>query len=168
MLRVPPGLSDAMERDPAGLAMAARETLFAAPHKLDRLCEFHVGQVITGLGRGSLLVGGRMVLLYCTVSGTVGAFTPMQHRSTGIALQGLEAAIRDLCHDSDTLPLISLTGRHQLLLSTAGQPVRAVIDGDLCHAGLDCHYLPPDLSGRVCAAIDREPMEVSRMLCDSY
>jgi splicing factor 3B subunit 3 len=165
VLRVPDGLSEALEKDPAGLASAARETLFAAPHKLDRQCEYTLGGIVTGLSKCSLYIGARPAILYTCIDGSIGMFIPLQYKSTVTLLQSLESELRSLMNDKDSLPECSLTGRHQLLRrSQSGQAVKAVIDGMFCYEGFSA--LPNELKLKVTGALDKDPSEIVRTIRD--
>lgn len=163
VLRLPNGLTESMEKDPAGLTSAARETLFAAPYKLERVCEYTVGDIITSLSKGTMFMGARQSLLYTTISGAIGMFTPIQYRSISNTLQTIESELRMCMHEEDSLPKCSLTGRHQLLRRSAcGQTVRGVIDGQFC---LDAFTaLPADQQARIADAADKSVEEVFETL----
>lgn len=163
VLRVPNGLSESIEKDPAGLANAARETLFAAPHKLERVCEYTVGDTITVLSKGSVFVGARQSILYATISGMIGMLTPIQYRSTVDCIQTVETELRSCLSEEDTLPLYSLTGRHQLLRRSAcGQTVKGVLDGQFC---LDSFSrASASQQSRIANVVDKERGELLEVL----
>jgi len=50
--------------------------LGGAPHKLDNIIQFHLGDTVTALSRAVMQPGGSEVLLYATISGGIGAFFP--------------------------------------------------------------------------------------------
>lgn len=54
--------------------------LGGAPHKLDNVTQFHVGDTITSLQRAVMQPGGSEVLLYGTIMGGIGAFFPFQSK----------------------------------------------------------------------------------------
>jgi hypothetical protein len=54
--------------------------LGGAPHKLENLIQFHLGDTITALSRAVMQPGGGEVLLYATISGGVGTFSPFQSK----------------------------------------------------------------------------------------
>jgi splicing factor 3B subunit 3 len=66
-----------VEEDPTGGKLAAQTgKLGGAPHKLQNLAQFHVGDTITSLAVSSLQPGGNEVILYGTVMGGIGVFFP--------------------------------------------------------------------------------------------
>ena len=50
--------------------------LGGAPHKLDQICQYHVGEVITSMHKVSLAPGRSEAIVYATVSGALGAVMP--------------------------------------------------------------------------------------------
>ena len=64
-----------VEEDPTGgkFAGVGGGMLNGAPHKLEDLVNFHVGDMVTSLQRATLQPGGREVLLYATIMGNIGA-----------------------------------------------------------------------------------------------
>ena len=68
-----------IEEDPTGGKLAAQMgKLGGAPHKLDNVVQFHVGDTITALSRAVMQPGGSEVLLYGTIMGGIGALFPFQ------------------------------------------------------------------------------------------
>lgn len=146
VLRVPAALSEDLDSDPTASRANEKEVLHGAPNKLERLCEFHVGDTITGLGQCTLAEGARPLILYTTVSGAIGCFLPITHQSTALFLQNLELALRNPGNpitsvSSRQTPIDTLasrtaslfpTARDHLHFRSAHAPSKAVIDGDLC------------------------------------
>lgn len=60
--------------------------LGGAPHKLENLIQFHLGDTITALSRAVMQPGGSEVLLYSTISGGVGTFFPFQSKEVRAAV----------------------------------------------------------------------------------
>ena len=50
--------------------------LMGAPHQTKLLAHFHTGNLITSIHKVSLVAGGREVLLYMGLHGTVGVLVP--------------------------------------------------------------------------------------------
>ena len=62
-----------VEDDPTGGKFAGAATLLnGAAHKLEDIINFHVGDLVTSLQRGTLQPGGQEALVYATVMGGVG------------------------------------------------------------------------------------------------
>eukprot|EP00878_Enallax_costatus_P045956 GHUV01055499.1.p1 GENE.GHUV01055499.1~~GHUV01055499.1.p1 ORF type:complete len:135 (-),score=28.63 GHUV01055499.1:267-617(-) len=74
-----------IEEDPTGGKLAAQMgKLGGAPHKLDNITHFHVGDTITALQRAVMQPGGSEVLLYGTIMGGVGAMFPFQSKEVSL------------------------------------------------------------------------------------
>ena len=62
-----------VEEDPTGGKYAgAASALNGAPHKLESVIQFHVGDVVTSLQRAVMQPGGQECIMYGTVMGAVG------------------------------------------------------------------------------------------------
>lgn len=62
-----------MEEDPTGGKYAgAASALNGAPHKLESIIQFHVGDVVTSLQRAVMQPGGQECIMYATIMGAVG------------------------------------------------------------------------------------------------
>lgn len=76
-----------IEEDPTGGKLAAQMgKLGGAPHKLENLIQFHLGDTITALSRAVMQPGGSEVLLYSTIMGGVGTFFPFQSKEVRTSL----------------------------------------------------------------------------------
>lgn len=75
--RLPKNVSDEVDSDPTGAGiMNHRGVLMGAPHKTSLLAHYHIGDIITSMAKVSLVAGGRDVLLYTGLMGTVGVLVP--------------------------------------------------------------------------------------------
>ena len=73
-----------MEDDPTGGKFAGAATLLnGAAHKLDDIINFHVGDLVTALQRGTLQPGGQEALVYATIMGGIGARPPAARSCSG-------------------------------------------------------------------------------------
>lgn len=157
ILRLPAALAEGLDNESfMGTVTAKREHLFAAPYKLERLAEFYLGDTITSLNKSSLSLGARELLIYTTVTGSLGVFMPFLSRDEALHFQTLEAALRK---ESST----SLAGRDHLRHRSYYAPVKSIIDGDLCEtfailAGERQHFLSQELANT--------PAEIVRKLQD--
>ena len=62
-----------MEEDPTGGKYAgAASALNGAPHKLESIIQFHVGDVVTSLQRAVMQPGGQECIMYATIMGAIG------------------------------------------------------------------------------------------------
>jgi splicing factor 3B subunit 3 len=102
-----------------------RGLLNGAPNKLESVAEFHIGETVTSIERASLqAVVDTEVLVYATLSGTIGCFMPFANREDALYFQTLEAHMRERAK-----PLL---GHDHLAFRGYYTPVKAVVDGDLC------------------------------------
>ena len=70
-------VSDQVDDDPTGAGILHEKSiLMGAPHKTGMLAHFHVGDIVTGLHKVALVAGGREVILYTCLHGTVGLLVP--------------------------------------------------------------------------------------------
>ena len=75
--RLPKSVSDEVDDDPTGAGiMHEKAYLMGAPHKTHMLAHYHVGDIITSIQKVSMVAGGRDVLLYTGLMGTVGVLVP--------------------------------------------------------------------------------------------
>ncbi|GLC59841.1 hypothetical protein PLESTB_001541500 [Pleodorina starrii] len=156
VLRLPREASQQVEDDPTGGKMAAASgRLNGAPHKLEELVKFHVGDTITSLQRAEMQAGGQEVLLYSTVLGGIGVLYPFTNREDVDFFSHLEMHLRQ-----EHPPLC---GRDHLAFRSAYFPVRSCVDGDLCGQYAS---IPAKKQQMIAEAMDRTPGEVLKKLED--
>jgi splicing factor 3B subunit 3 len=156
VLRLPPGATGS---DPKSKAAQSRTALWdqgnlgGAPHKLDLLAHFFVGEVVTGIQKCALGPGRSDLLLYGTVGGTIGAFVPFASRDDLDFFAHLELHMRK--------HFKNIIGRDHLQFRSYYTPVKCVIDGDLCEMFIK---LPADVKTKIAREMDRTVDEVTRRL----
>jgi splicing factor 3B subunit 3 len=75
--RLPKSLSEEVDNDLTGAGiMNDRSKLMGAAHKTSLLAHFHAGDIVTSMQKVGLVAGGRDILLYTGLSGTVGVLVP--------------------------------------------------------------------------------------------
>jgi len=154
--RLPASVSAQVEEDPTGGKLA--ETLGklnGAPHKLDNIINFHVGDTVTALQRASLQPGGQEVILYATVMGCIGALYPFTSREDVDFFSHLEMHLRQ-----ENPPLC---GRDHMAYRSSYFPVKDTVDGDLC---TQYPTLPAAKQRSIAEELDRSPGEVLKKLED--
>jgi splicing factor 3B subunit 3 len=129
VLRLPSDISEDVDDDLSGSAMGGRvrwdrALLSSAPHKLDALCKFHVGDIISCLDRVVMVPGGKESIFYTTIMGSIGAFSPFASKEDVDFFIHLEMHMR--------VERPSLCGRDHLSFRSVYYPVKDVVDGDLC------------------------------------
>ena len=118
-------ISDQIDDDPTGAGILHEKgILMGAPHKTKMLSHFHVGDIVTSIHRVSLVAGGREVLLYTCLHGTVGILVSFVSKEDVDFISTPEQHMRS--------EKLSLVGRDHLAWRGYYVPVKAVVDGDLC------------------------------------
>jgi splicing factor 3B subunit 3 len=154
--RLPAQTSDEIEEDPTGSKLKVEQGyLNGAPHKLEDIANFHVGDTINTLTRTSLVPGGAEALFYTTLMGSMGALLPFVSREDVDFFTHLEMHLRQ-----ENPPLC---GRDHLSYRSSFVPVKNVIDGDLCE---QFSSLDPAKQKLIAEELDRSPMEVMKKLED--
>ncbi|KZV82735.1 hypothetical protein EXIGLDRAFT_742284 [Exidia glandulosa HHB12029] len=152
--RLSESVSSLVDDDPTGAGLLHEKGQFmGAPHKTSMLCHFHVGDIITSLHRTPLVPGGRDVIIYFGLHGTIGMLVPFVSKEDVDFFNTLEQHMR-----SENL---SLVGRDILSWRGYYVPVKAVVDGDLCEYFAK---LPPGRQGSVAGELDRTVGEVLKKL----
>jgi splicing factor 3B subunit 3 len=148
--RLPPKVADTIEDDPTGgRHLWEQGYLNAAPHKMETIVQYHVGELITSIEKTSLVAGGTEVLLYTTIGGAIGAFIPFISKGDVDFFQHLEMHMRTVAPP--------LCGRDHLAYRSAYFPVKNCIDGDLCEQFLS---LPQAKQKQIADELDRSISEV--------
>ncbi|KAF5394254.1 Splicing factor 3B subunit 3 [Paragonimus heterotremus] len=156
VLRLPNGVIDDVEEDPSGnRALWDRGFLGGANQKVDVLCHFYVGEVVTSLQKATLIPGGSEGIVYSTLSGGLGMLVPFASRDAYDFFQHLELHMR-----SEGL---SLVGREHVHYRSQHFPCRNVIDGDLCEI---YNSLDPVKQRTTAEEMDKVPSDIAKRLED--
>lgn len=127
-----------------------------ATPKMELLCHYYVGEVVTSMTRSSLVAGGAESLIYVTVSGRIGAFVPFTSRDDVEFYTQLEAALRTEAKRP--------TGRDPQSYRSYYTPVMHVVDGDLCDA---FSSLTHGEQSKIAEQLDRSIPEILKKLEDT-
>ncbi|KAK0225582.1 CPSF A subunit region-domain-containing protein [Armillaria fumosa] len=147
-------VSDQVDDDPTGAGILHEKgQLMGAPHKTKMLCHFHVGDLVTSIHKVSLVAGGREVLLYTGLHGTIGILVPFVSKEDVDFISTLEQHMRT--------DQASLVGRDQLSWRGYYTPVKGVVDGDLCETFAT---LPGPKQSSIAGELDRTVGEVLKKL----
>jgi len=147
-------VSDRVDDDPTGAGILHEKGLFmGAPHKTQLLSHFHIGDLITSIHKVSMVAGGREVLLYTCLHGTIGVLVPLASKEDVDFISTLEQHIRT--------EQTSLVGRDHLAWRGYYVPVKSVVDGDLCETFA---RLPPGKQSSIAGELDRTVGEVLKKL----
>jgi splicing factor 3B subunit 3 len=122
---------------------------------LDHIAEFFVGDTLTSITKTSLLPGGREVLVYTTLHGSIGMFVPFVSKDEIEIFKTIEMHLRN--------EIPNPCGRDHVQYRSYYFPVKNVIDGDLCE-----HYnmLPNEKKRQIADSLDRTVSEISKKLED--
>lgn len=118
MLRVPEEVTDDKT-----LIKLQDGFLQGCANKFDNICNFHVEDIVVKLQKCSFTVGGRDIIVYTGLQGTLGALIPVITRSDIKFFSALEKQMREFFTD--------LSGRMHYSYRGYYQPAKNVIDGDL-------------------------------------
>ncbi|KAJ8076333.1 pre-mRNA-splicing factor rse1 [Marasmius tenuissimus] len=146
--------SEQVDDDPTGAGILHEKgVLMGAPHKTKMLAHFHVGDLVTSIHKVAMVAGGREVLLYTGINGTIGILVPFVSKDDVDFITTLEQHMRS--------EQSSLVGRDQLSWRGYYVPVKAVIDGDLCETFA---RLPAGKQSAIAGELDRTVGEVLKKL----
>lgn len=123
LLRCPQKASEEADEDGSGAHLIhERQYLQGAPNRLSLMTHFFPQDVPTSLQKTQLVAGGRDVLVWSGLQGTLGILIPFVSREDVDFFQTLEQHLR-----SEDAPL---AGRDHLIYRSYYVPVKGVIDGD--------------------------------------
>ncbi|KAG8947907.1 pre-mRNA-splicing factor rse1 [Tulasnella sp. 419] len=147
-------VSSQVDEDPTGAGILAEKPfLMGASYKTKLLVNFHVGDIVTSIHKVSLVAGGREVLLYTGLHGSIGVLVPFVSKEDVDFVSTLEQHMRGEAQ--------SLIGRDMLSYRGYYTPVKAVVDGDLCERFA---LLPGTRQGSIAGDLDRTVGEVLKKL----
>jgi splicing factor 3B subunit 3 len=129
--------------------------LLASSNRLELMVHFYVNDIPTSITKTSLVAGGRQILVWGGLQGTIGALIPFVSRDDVDFFQKLEMEMRN----ADP----PLSGRDHLIYRGYYVPAKGVIDGDLCERYC---ALPRQLKSRIAQALDMGIREVDRKIND--
>ena len=160
--RLPPNVTPLVDEDPTGAGILhEKSVLMGAPHKTRLLTHFHIGDIVTSLQRVALVPGGREVLLYTGLQGSVGLLVPFVSKEDTDFMTTLEQHMRTEGVGGQGAGGQSLVGRDQMSYRGYYVPVKAVVDGDLCERFA---WLPAARQAAIAGELDRTVGEVLKKL----
>jgi len=156
VLRLPRGADAGSAVDVSGTRALWDSSREDASPKLETLCNYHVGEVVTGMFRGSLVAGGSQSLIYVTVTGRIGALVPFTSRENVEFYTDLEGSMRT----DAPRP----TGREPQAYRSYYAPIKHIIDGDLCEM---FGKLAFEEQKKIAEKLDRNVAEILKKLEDT-
>jgi splicing factor 3B subunit 3 len=152
--RLDESISKQVDDDPTGAGILhEKSVLMGAPHKTKMLTHFHVGDVIMSIQRVALVAGGREIIVYFCLHGTIGILVPLVSKDDVDFISTLEQHMRT--------ENLSLVGRDHLAWRGYYTPVKATVDGDLCEYFAK---LPAQKQLAIAGELDRSVGEVLKKL----
>lgn len=153
--RIDGSVSEAVDEDPTGSTIIHEKPfLQGAPHKLRLEAHFHLGDIVTSLSRTALVAGGRQIVVYACLGGTIGCLVPLASKEDVDILTSLEMHLRQES-------ALNLLGRDHLAYRGMYTPVKSVVDGDLCEAFAS---LPLQRQLAIAEEIDSTPAAINKKL----
>ncbi|KAE8233729.1 hypothetical protein CF326_g1227 [Tilletia indica] len=166
-------LSAKVDEDPTGLTvMHEKPYLHGAAHRTKIEAQFHLGEVVTSLALTSLVSGGREVVVYTTLAGSVGVLVPFVSKEDVEMLSTLEMHLRQQTSSTTseagsaataTMTGPSVLGRDHLTFRSVYGPVKNVVDGDLCET-FGTLLAPSRQLGIAQELEERTPAEINKKL----
>lgn len=127
--------------------------LNGAPFKMEQICSFYVGEIVTSIQKASLATSGTDLILYSTINGSIGALCPFETREDVDFFLHLEMYLRNLTP--------SLSGRDHLGYRSYYSPCKSVVDGELCEVFGKLSYEEQVEIGK---HLERTPQEIEKKL----
>lgn len=154
LVRCPPKASEEADEEGSGAHLIhERQYLQGAPNRLNLTAHFYPQDIPTSIQKTQLVAGGRDILVWTGLQGTVGMFIPIVSREDVDFFQTLEMQLA-----SNNPPL---AGRDHLIYRSYYVPVKGAIDGDLCETFL---LLPNDKKMMIAGELDRSVREIERKI----
>lgn len=123
LLRCPQKSSEEADEEGSGAHLThERQYLQGAPNRLALMCHYFPQDLPTSIQKAQLVAGGRDVLFWTGLQGTLGVLVPFVSREDVDFFQSLEQHLR-----SEDAPL---AGRDHLIYRSYYVPVKGIIDGD--------------------------------------
>lgn len=123
LLRCPQKVSEESDEDSSGGHLVhERQYLQGAPNRLALMCHFYPQDIPTSIQKTQLVAGGRDILVWTGLQGTLGILVPFVSREDVDFFQTLEQHLR-----GEEAPL---AGRDHLIYRSYYVPVKGMIDGD--------------------------------------
>ncbi|KAJ9222055.1 hypothetical protein DTO169C6_5684 [Paecilomyces variotii] len=155
-LRCPAKVSEESDEDGSGAHLIhERPYLQGTPNRLELMVHFYTQDIPTSIQKTQLVAGGRDVLVWTGLQGTLGMFVPFVSREDVDFFQSLEMQLA-----AQNPPL---AGRDHLIYRSYYVPVKGVIDGDLCETYF---LLPNDKKLMIAGELDRSVREIERKISD--
>ena len=156
LLRCPSKASEEADEDGSGAHLVhERQYLAGAPNRLNVMAHFFPQDMPTSIQKTSLVAGGRDVIFWTGLQGTLGMLIPFVGREDVDFFQTLEMQLA-----SQNPPIL---GRDHLIYRSYYAPSKGTIDGDLCETYF---LLSNDKKLMIAGELDRSVREIERKISD--
>ena len=108
---------------PGSRLMHARPVLQGAPYKQQLQAGFHLSETVKSMHKSVLVAGGREIIVYMGMLGTIGILVPFQSKDDIEFFHNLEIHLRKECSP--------IAGREHLFYRSTYQPVK--VKSDCCN-----------------------------------
>ncbi|KAK5091650.1 pre-mRNA-splicing factor rse1 [Lithohypha guttulata] len=157
LVRCPPKASEEADEDNSGAHLLHEKGyLNGAPARLNLMTHYFTGDISTSMQKTNLVNGGRDVVFWTGLQGTLGMLVPFVSREDVDFFQELE---KQLATEHNP-PLL---GRDHLAYRSYYAPSKGTIDGDLCETYF---LLPHEKKEIIAGPLDRSVREVERKISD--
>lgn len=154
LLRCPQKASEEADEDGSGAHLIhERQYLQGSPNRLNLVAHFYPQDIPTSIQKTQLVAGGRDILVWTGLQGTIGMLIPFVSREEVDFFQTLEMQL-----SSQNPPL---AGRDHLIYRSYYAPAKGTIDGDLCETFF---LLPNDKKLMIAGELDRSVREIERKI----
>ncbi|KAI1914056.1 pre-mRNA-splicing factor rse1 [Ophidiomyces ophidiicola] len=154
LLRCPQKASEEADEDGSGAHLIhERQYLQGAPNRLGLVVHYYPQDIPTSLQKTQLVAGGRDIVVWTGLQGTIGLLIPFVSRDDVDFFQSLEMQLT-----SQNPPL---AGRDHLIYRSYYAPAKGTIDGDLCETYFT---LPNDKKLMIAGELDRSVREIERKI----
>lgn len=164
--RVPPETAEQLTDNV--LANNQENFLGTSGARLNTVCEFYVGDIVSSFQKGTFVINGTESVIYTGIEGTVGLLVPVATKNESEFLIKLETILRkhfDVSFEDFGSGKItpSIVGREHMKFRGYYNPVKNVIDGDYVEK---FYELDSATKIKLAGKLDRTPKEVERKIYD--
>lgn len=157
LVRCPPKASEEADEDNSGAHLLHEKGyLNGAPNRLNLMTHYFLNEIPTSIQKTNLVNGGRDVVFWTGLQGTLGIMVPFDSREDVDFFQELEKQLA-----SEHNP--PLLGRDHLAYRSYYAPSKGTIDGDLCETYFT---LPQDKKQLMAGQFDRSIREVEKKISE--
>ena len=155
VLRLPENVNDSIENPSGSRILWDQGLLNGAPTKAELVCHYYLGEAVSSMQKCSLFPGKGETIIVSTITGGIFSFLPFSSKEDCNFYQHLEMFLRQ--------EYPNLCQRDHLSYRSYFQPLKNVVDGDLCER---FSLLPYNKQQELSSNIDKTPTEIMKKLED--